>query len=36
MANNSSSDIASNLAVWLDDRYMQHSRGAPYCPQTQG
>ena len=25
-----------DLADWLDDQDMQHTRGAPYHPQTQG
>ena len=28
--------IAGELAEWLDDRNMEHVRGAPYHPQTQG
>ena len=31
-----SSYISSDLAEWLDDRSMEHVRGAPYHPQTQG
>ena len=33
---NGSSYIASELAEWLHDKGMKHSRGAPYHPQTQG
>ncbi len=25
-----------DLAEWLDDQSMEHVRGAPYHPQTQG
>jgi RNA-directed DNA polymerase len=28
--------VASDLAAWLEDRGMEHVRGAPYHPQTQG
>ena len=28
--------ISADLAEWLDDRDMEHVRGAPYHPQTQG
>ncbi len=28
--------IASDLATWLDKKGMEHVRGAPYHPQTQG
>jgi transposase InsO family protein len=28
--------ISGDLAEWLDDRSMEHVRGAPYHPQTQG
>jgi transposase InsO family protein len=28
--------LAGNLADWLDNRDMEHVRGAPYHPQTQG
>ena len=33
---NGSSYISGELADWLDDRQMDHVRGAPYHPQTQG
>jgi transposase InsO family protein len=36
LSDNGSSYIACNLAEWLDDRDMEHIRGAPYHPQTQG
>ncbi|BBZ99009.1 hypothetical protein F07S3_88420 [Bradyrhizobium diazoefficiens] len=28
--------MADDLAEWLDQKGMQHVRGAPYHPQTQG
>jgi RNA-directed DNA polymerase len=28
--------VASDLAEWLADKGMEHVRGAPYHPQTQG
>ena len=36
LSDNGSSYIASNLADWLEDKGMQHIRGAPLHPQTQG
>src|SRR6201993_558323 len=36
LSGNGSSYVASDLAAWLEDRKMQHVRGAPYHPQTQG
>ena len=36
LSDNGSSYIAGDLADWLDERDMQHVRGAPYHPQTQG
>ena len=36
LSDNGSSYIAGDLAEWLDDRNMEHIRGAPYHPQTQG
>jgi putative transposase len=36
LTDNGSSYIAGDLAEWLDDRDMEHIRGAPYHPQTQG
>lgn len=31
-----SSYVSGDLAEWLKDKGMKHSRGAPYHPQTQG
>jgi len=31
-----SSYVADDLATWLEGKDMQHVRGAPYHPQTQG
>jgi putative transposase len=36
LSDNGSSYISGDLADWLDQRRMQHVRGAPYHPQTQG
>ncbi len=36
LSDNGSSYISGDLAKWLVDRGMQHSRGAPYHPMTQG
>jgi len=36
LLDNGSSYIAVELAEWLDDKSMDHVRGAPYHPQTQG
>ncbi len=36
LSNNGSSYISGDLAEWLDDQNMDHVRGAPYHPQTQG
>jgi putative transposase len=36
LSDNGSSYIAGDLAVWLTDRGMDHLRGAPNHPQTQG
>ena len=36
LSDNGSSYISGDLAEWLDDRDMDHTRGAPYHPQTQG
>ena len=33
---NGSSYVSGDLAEWLQDKGMTHSRGAPYHPQTQG
>ena len=36
LSDNGSSYISGDLAQWLDDKGMDHVRGAPYHPQTQG
>lgn len=36
LSDNGSSYIADELAEWLEDKGMDHVRGAPYHPQTQG
>ena len=36
LSDNGSSYISGDLAKWLDDNNMEHVRGAPYHPQTQG
>lgn len=36
LSDNGSSYVSSDLADWLKDKGMKHSRGAPYHPQTQG
>jgi putative transposase len=36
LSDNGSSYISADLAAWLDGKGMQHIRGAPYHPQTQG
>ena len=36
LSDNGSSYISSDLAEWLGDHGMDHVRGAPYHPQTQG
>jgi transposase InsO family protein len=36
LSDNGPSYISGDLAKWLDDRSMDHVRGAPYHPQTQG
>ena len=36
LSDNGASYISEDLAVWLKDRGMDHVRGAPYHPQTQG
>jgi putative transposase len=35
-SDNGSSYISEELAEWLDEQRMNHVRGAPYHPQTQG
>ena len=36
LSDNGSSYVSGDLAAWLKDKGMKHSRGAPYHPQTQG
>lgn len=36
LSDNGTSYIATELAEWLDDKGMDHVRGASYHPQTQG
>lgn len=36
LSDNGSSYVAEDLAVWLTGKDIQHVRGAPYHPQTQG
>ena len=36
LSDNGSSYISGDLAEWLKDQKMDHVRGAPYHPQTQG
>ena len=36
LSDNGASYISGDLAEWLDDREMDHVRGAPHHPQTQG
>lgn len=36
LSDNGASYVAGELAEWLDDKGMDHVRGAPYHPQTQG
>jgi len=36
LSDNGSSYVSGELAEWLGDKGMKHSRGAPYHPQTQG
>ena len=36
LSDNGSSYISGKLAEWLEDQKMDHVRGAPYHPQTQG
>jgi transposase InsO family protein len=36
LGDNGSSYVSGELAEWLKDKGMKHSRGAPYHPQTQG
>ena len=36
LSDNGSSYVAGDLAKWLEDKGIEHVRGAPYHPQTQG
>jgi RNA-directed DNA polymerase len=36
LSDNGASYVAGDLATWLKDKNIQHVRGAPYHPQTQG
>ena len=36
LSDNGSSYISADLAKWLDGQDMDHVRGAPYHPMTQG
>jgi putative transposase len=36
LSDNGSSYIASDLAKWLNSQNIEHVRGAPYHPMTQG
>jgi RNA-directed DNA polymerase len=36
LSDNGASYVADDLANWLEGKGMQHVRGAPYHPQTQG
>jgi putative transposase len=36
LSDNSSSYISADLSEWLEDKKIEHIRGAPYHPQTQG
>jgi putative transposase len=36
LTDNGASYIATDLAKWLDGQNMEHVRGAPYHPVTQG
>jgi len=36
LSDNGASYVSGDLAQWLKDKGMKHSRGAPYHPQTQG
>ena len=36
LSDNGSSYISGDLAEWLENQGMDHVRGAPYHPQTQG
>ena len=36
LSDNGASYVSGELAEWLNDNGMDHVRGAPYHPQTQG
>ena len=36
LSDNGSSYVTGDLAKWLEDKGMEHVRGAPYHPQAQG
>ncbi len=36
LSDNDSSYVSSDLAQWLEGKDIEHVRGAPYHPQTQG
>ena len=36
LSDNGPSYVSGDLAEWLDDQNMKHTRGAPYHPMTQG
>ena len=36
LSDNGSSYIAHELGDWLEDKQMEHARGSPYHPMTQG
>lgn len=36
LSDNGSSYVSTDLAEWLQNKGMKHTRGAPYHPQTQG
>src|SRR5690606_10898454 len=36
LSDNGPSYVSSDLAEWLSDKGMEHTRGAPCHPQTQG
>lgn len=36
LSDNGAPYVAGDLATWLEDKGMEHVRGAPYHPQTQG